>query len=190
MISLVHQGTKNTWSNSKTALWKQKKQKKNEISSDRKQSYKVATIDDPNFDLFNFKRQITIMEKWNSSFDGFTFNKSCHFDQCFNTTLCKMSVYIMFNHYMRHVYLTVWPALRCLMIQVQHDLLFSCNFFSMLTTHVHMYFLEVTFSKLCCAPVKTFRHLSKGANGRISHIRTDKEMKYVNCKNAQLLLSR
>ena len=66
----------------------------------------------------------------------------------------------------------------------------SCNFFSMLTTHVHMYFLEVTFSKLCCAPVKTFRHLSKGANGRISHIRTDKEMKYVNCKNAQLLLSR
>ena len=104
--------------------------------------------------------------------------------------LCKMSVYIMFNHYMRHVYLTVWPALHCLMIQVQHDLLFSCNFFSMLTTHVHMYFLEVTFSKLCCAPVKTFRHLSKGANGRISHIRTDKELKYVNCKNAQLLLSR
>ena len=97
--------------------------------------------------------------------------------------LCKMSVYIMFNHYMRHAYLTVWPALHCLMIQVQHDLLFSCNFFSMLTTHVHMYFLEVTFSKLCCAPVKTFRHLSKGANGRISHIRTDKEMKYVNCFN-------
>ena len=142
----------------------------------------MATIDDPNFDLFNFKWQITIMEKWNSSFDGLTFNKSCHFDQCFNTTLYKMSVYIMFNHYMRHVYLTVWPALHCLMIQVQHDLLFSCNFFSMLTTHVHMYFLEVTFSKLCCAPVKTFRHLSKGANGRISHIRTDKEMKYVNCK--------
>lgn len=84
-------------------------------------AYKVATIDDPNFDLFNFKRQITIMEKWNSSFDGFTFNKSCHLDQCFNTTLYKMSVYIMFNHYMRHVYQTVWPALHCLMIQVQHE---------------------------------------------------------------------
>ena len=38
--------------------------------------------------ICSISSDITIMEKWNSSFDGFTFNKSCHFDLCFNADLC------------------------------------------------------------------------------------------------------